>query len=322
MRRSPFRPSLAIVLAFAATAAGAQSYPNKPIRMMVGFAPGGAADILGRITAQALGEAIGEQVVVDNRAGAGGLIATEIAAKANADGYTLLFTSPPHAINAALYRNAKYDPVKDFAAVTQVVWTALVLTVNTASPFKSVKELVAYAKANPGKLSYGSAGSGSSGHLAMELFKSVAGVNILHIPYKGTGPVITDLIAGQIQMTIGSAAPTLPMVKAGKLRALAVTSKTRSAVMPEVPTVAESGVPGYEVTQWFGILVPQGTPPNVIGRIHSAMLQGLQRKDVRDRFLASSAEPVGGTPEALRALVVQEVATWGKLVRALDLRAD
>lgn len=318
----PLRFSLAACLAVCATPIAAQTYPNKPIRMLVGFAPGGAADILGRITAQALGENIGEQVVVDNRAGAGGLIATEIAARANPDGYTLLFTSPPHAINAALYRRAKYDPIKDFAPVTQVVWTALVLTVNTGSPFKTVQELVTYAKANPGKLTYGSGGSGASGHLAMELLKSVSGVDIVHVPYKGTGPVITDLIGGQIQMTIGSAAPTLPMLRAGKLRALAVTSKTRASTMPEVPTVAESGVPGYEVTQWFGILAPQGTPRPVIERVNAAMVKGLQAKPVRDRFLASSAEPVGGSPEALKTLIAQDVATWGKLVRALDLKAD
>ena len=316
------RLSLIAGLAVCATPIAAQTYPTKPIRMLVGFAPGGAADILGRVTAQALSESIGEQVVVDNRAGAGGLIATEIVARANPDGYTLLFTSPPHAINAALYRRAKYDPIKDFAPVTQVVWTALVLTVNTSSPFKTVKDLVTYAKGQPGKLSYGSAGSGSSGHLAMELFKSVSAVDILHVPYKGTGPVITDLLGGQIQMTIGSAAPTLPMVRAGKMRALAVTSKTRASTMPEVPTVAESGVPGYEVVQWFGILVPQGTPQVVIERINGAMAKGLQTKTVRDRFLASSAEPVGGSPDALKALVAQEVATWGKLVRTLDLKAD
>lgn len=316
------RSSLMVGLVACALPSAAQTYPTKPIRMLVGFAPGGAADILGRITAQALGENIGEQVVVDNRAGAGGLIATEIVARANPDGYTLLFTSPPHAINAALYRRAKYDPIKDFAPVTQVVWTALVLTVNPASPFKTVKELVTYAKAHPGKLTYGSGGSGASGHLAMELLKSVSGVDIVHIPYKGTGPVITDLIGGQIQMTIGSAAPTLPMLRAGKLRALAVTSKTRASTMPEVPTVAESGVPGYEVTQWFGILAPQGTPRPVMERVHAAMVKGLQAKPVRDRFLASSAEPVGGSPEALKTLIAQEVATWGKLVRALDLKAD
>ncbi|MCC6532753.1 MAG: tripartite tricarboxylate transporter substrate binding protein [Burkholderiales bacterium] len=300
----------------------AQAYPTKPIRLLVGFAPGGAADILGRLSAQALSDGIGEQVVVDNRPGAGSLIATEIAARANADGYTLLFTSPPHAINRALYRKAKYDPVADFDPVVQAVATALVLTVNPASPFKSVRELVSYAKSNPGKLSYGSGGSGASGHLAMELFKSVTATDIVHIPYKGTGPVITDLIGGQIHMTIGSAAPTLPQVKAGKLRALAVTSKHRSIVLPDVPTVAESGFPAYEVTQWFGILAPRGTPAAVIDKVNAAMQLALQRKEVRERFLASSAEPVGGTPQAFRALIVEEVAKWGKLVRTLDLKAD
>ena len=292
------------------------------MRLLVGFAPGGAADILGRITAQGLSDSIGEQVVVDNRSGAGSLIATEIAARANPDGYTLLFTSPPHAINPALYRKARYDPVKDFDPVIQAVSTALILTVNAASPFKSVRDMLAYAKSSPGKLSYGSGGSGATGHLAMELLKSIAGVDIVHVPYKGTGPVLTDLIGGQIQMTIGSAAPTLPQVKAGKLRALAVTSKTRSIVLPDIPTVAESGVPAYEVTQWFGILAPRGTPASLVSRLNSAMQQALQRKEVRERFLASSAEPVGGTPEALRSLIVQEVAKWGKLVRALDLKAD
>jgi tripartite-type tricarboxylate transporter receptor subunit TctC len=318
----PIRVALAACLAAAAAPGLAQSYPTKPLRLVVGFAPGGAADIFGRVTAQALSESIGEQVVVDNRAGAGGLIATEIVARANPDGYTLLFTSPPHAINAALYRRAKYDPIKDFAPVTQVVWTALVLAVTPTLPFKSVKEMVAYAKGNPGKLTYGSAGSGSSGHLAMELLKSMAGTDIVHVPYKGTGPVITDLIGGQIQMTVASAAPTLPMVRAGKLRALAVTSKTRASTLPDVPTVAESGVPGYEVTQWFGIVVPQGTPPVVVGRVHAALAKGLQTKAVRDRFLASSAEPVGSSPDELKALIAKEVATWGKLVRALDLKAD
>jgi len=306
----------------AATASFAQPYPSKPIRLLVGFAPGGAADILGRITAQALSDSIGEQVVVDNRPGAGSLIATEIAARSNPDGYTLLFTSPPHAINAALYRRAKYDPVNDFDPVVQVVATALVLTVNPASPFKTVKDMIAYAKGNPGKLSYGSGGSGATGHLAMELLKSVTGVDIVHVPYKGTGPVITDLIGGQIQMTIGSAAPTLPQVRAGKLRALAVTSRTRSAVLPDVPTIAESGVPAYEVTQWFGVLAPRGTPAGVVSKLNGSTLQALQRKEVRERFLASSAEPVGGAPESLRKLIAQEVAVWGKLVRALDLKAD
>ena len=318
----PTRWGLAALLVLASAASLAQTYPSRPIRLLVGFAPGGAADILGRITAQGLGETIGEQVVVDNRPGAGALIATEIAARANPDGYTLLFTSPPHAINSALYRRAKYDPVRDFDPVVQVVSTALILTVNAASPFKSVRDMLAYAKSQPGKLSYGSGGSGATGHLAMELLKSITGVDIVHVPYKGTGPVLTDLMGGQIQMTIGSAAPTLPQVKAGKLRALAVTSKDRSIVLPDVPTIAESGVPAYEVTQWFGILAPHGTPTAIVARLNATMQQALQRKEVRERFLASSAEPVGGTADALRALVVREVATWGRLVRALDLKAD
>jgi tripartite-type tricarboxylate transporter receptor subunit TctC len=316
------RACLFAACALLASPAFSQTYPTRPVRLIVGFAPGGAADILGRITAQGLSEVIGEQVVVDNRGGAGGLIATEIASRATADGYTLLFTSPPHAINAALYRKAKYDPIKDFDPVVQVVATALILTVNAQSPFKSVSELVGYAKANPGKLTYGSGGSGASGHLAMELFKSVTGVDIVHVPYKGTGPVLTELIGGQIHMTIGSVAPTIPQVKAGKLRALAVTSKTRSVALPDVPTVAESGFPAYEVTQWFGILAPAGTPKAVVQRLNAAMNQALQRKEVRSRFFAAGVEPVGGTPEALRALIAQEVAKWTKLVRALDLKVD
>jgi len=314
--------AIATLLCGVGTIAPAQTYPTKPIRMLVGFAPGGAADILGRITAQGLSEALGEQVIVDNRGGAGGLIATEIVARAAPDGYTLLFTSPPHAINAALYRKAKYDPVKDFDPVIQVVATALILTVHPSSPFKSVREMITYAKANPAKLSYGSGGSGATGHLAMELLKSVTGVDIVHIPYKGTGPVITDLIGGQIQMTIGSAAPTLPQVRAGKLRALAVTSKSRSAVLPDIPTIAESGVPAYEVTQWFGILTPTGTPKPVVDRVNQSMQQALQKREVRERFLGSSAEPVGGSADALRAVIAQEVQKWPKLVRALDLKAD
>jgi tripartite-type tricarboxylate transporter receptor subunit TctC len=313
---------LPLAALFAVPPAFAQDYPNRPIRMLVGFAPGGAADILGRITGQGLSDALGEQVVVDNRPGAGALIATELAARATPDGYTLMFTSPPHAINAALYRKAKYDPIKDFDPVIQVVATALILAVNANSPFKTVREMVDYAKSHPGKLTYGSGGSGATGHLAMELLKSVTGTDIVHVPYKGTGPVLTDLLGGQIQMTIGSAAPTIPQVKAGKLRALAVTSKNRSVVLPDVPTVAESGFPAYEVTQWFGILAPAGTPKPVIERLNRAMQQALQQKEIRDRYLASSTEPVGGSPEVLRAVIAQEVAKWPKLVRKLDLKAN
>jgi len=315
---------LACVLAAVTGVALAQApaYPSRPVRLIVGFAPGGAADILGRITALKLSEALGQQFVVDNRGGAGGLIATEIAARASPDGYTLLFTSPPHAINAALYRKAAYEPVRDFAAVAHVVSTAMVLAGHPSVPFRTVQELVAHARANPGRLTYGSAGSGSSGHLAMELFRAATKADIVHVPYKGTGPVLNDLIAGQIQLTVGSAAPTLPQVRAGKVRAIAVTGKRRATVLPDVPTVAESGYPDFEVTQWFGILAPAGTPASVVIALNKAVQAVLRQQDTRDRFAAQSVEPVGGDAAALDALVRAEVARWGKLVRDLKLHAD
>ncbi len=302
--------------------AQAPAYPVRPVRLIVGFPPGGAADILGRITALKLGEAFGQQFVVDNRGGAGGLIATEIAARAAPDGYTLLLTSPPHAINAALYRKAAYDPIRDFTAVVHVVSTAMVLAAHPAVPFRNVSELVSQSKASPGKFSYGSGGSGASGHLAMELFKAAARVDIVHVPYKGTGPVLNDLIAGQIQLTVGSAAPTLPQVRAGKVRALAVTGKRRSLVAPDVPTIAESGYPDFEVTQWFGILAPAGTPASVVATINGTAQTVLRQADTRERFLAQSSETVGGPPAAMDAVVRAEVARWGKLVRDLKLNAD
>jgi len=232
----------AAILAGAGTV-DAQQYPDKPIRLVVGFPPGGAADILGRIAAQQLSNSLGAQVVVDNRGGAGGLVATEITAHAAADGYTLLFTSIPHVINPHLYRKVNYDAVKDFDAVIQFVAVPLMLASNTSFPANSVQELVALAKTKPGQVNYASAGAGSSSHLAMELFKSMARIDMTHIPYKGTGPLMTDLIAGQVSVTIASAVPLIPQVKAGKLRGLAVTGAKRSGAMPELPTIGET-VPG------------------------------------------------------------------------------
>ncbi|MBI2226697.1 MAG: tripartite tricarboxylate transporter substrate binding protein [Betaproteobacteria bacterium] len=248
---------IVLCLAAASVLAAAPSYPTKPVRLVVGFPPGGAADILGRIAAQQLTASLGEQVVVDNRGGAGGLVATEITARAAPDGYTLLFTSIPHVINPHLYRKVNYDAVGDFDAVIQFVAVPLMLASNTGFAAKSVKELIAFAKTRPGQINYASAGAGSSSHLAMELFKSMAGVAMTHIPYKGTGPLLTDLIAGQVSVTIASAVPLIPQVKAGKLRGLAVTGARRSGAMPELPTIGET-VPGYEVTNWFGIIVPRG----------------------------------------------------------------
>jgi tripartite-type tricarboxylate transporter receptor subunit TctC len=299
----------------------AQNYPDKPVRLVVGFPPGGAADILARIAAQQLTLSLGEQVVVDNRGGAGGLVATEITARAVPDGYTLLFTSIPHVINPHLYRKVRYDAVKDFDAAIQFVAVPLMLASNTSIPAKSVQELVALAKTKPGQVNYASAGAGSSSHLAMELFKSTAHVDMTHIPYKGTGPLIIDLIAGQVSVTIASAVPLIPQVKAGKLRGLAVTGAKRSGAMPELPTIGET-LPGYEVTNWFGILAPKGTPRTVIVRINADLNKALTAGSLSDLLHAQGADAAGGTPEEFAALIRKDFAKWGRVVRDSGARVD
>ncbi len=301
--------------------AGAASYPTKPVRLVVGFPPGGAADILGRIAAQQLTASLGEQVVVDNRGGAGGLVATEITARAAPDGYTLLFTSIPHVINPHLYRKVNYDAVRDFDAVIQFVAVPLMLASNTGFPAKSVKELVANAKTRPGQINYASAGAGSSSHLAMELFKSMAGVAMTHIPYKGTGPLIIDLIAGQVSVTIASAVPLIPQVKAGKLRGLAVTGARRSGAMPELPTIGEA-VPGYEVTNWFGIIVPRGTPRIVVVRVNTDLNKSLAAADLKRLLSAQGADAAGGTPEEFATIIRQDFVKWGQVVKDSGARVD
>jgi len=322
-RTRAYVTALTLALAGIATAvtAMAQKYPTKPVRLVVGFPPGGAADILGRIAAQQLTASLREQVVVDNRGGAGGLVATEITARAAPDGYTLLFTSIPHVINPHLYRKVSYDAVRDFDAVIQFVAVPLMLACNTSFPAKSVKELIAISKARPGQINYASGGSGASSHLAMELFKSLAGVDLVHIPYKGTGPLITDLIAGQVNVTIASAVPLIPQVKAGKLRGLAVTGARRSGAMPELPTIGET-VPGYEVTNWFGVLVPKGTPRTIIVRVNAELNQALKAADLRSLLHAQGADAVGGTPEEFAAIIRQDFAKWAKVVKDSGARVD
>ena len=310
----------AAILAGAGTV-GAQKYPDKPIRLVVGFPPGGAADILGRIAAQQLSNSLGAQVVVDNRGGAGGLVATEITAHAVADGYTLLFTSIPHVINPHIYRKVNYDAVKDFDAVIQFVAVPLMLASNTSFPAKSVEELIALAKTKPGQVNYASAGAGSSSHLAMELFKSTARVDMTHIPYKGTGPLMTDLIAGQVSVTIASAVPLIPQVKAGKLRGLAVTGAKRSGAMPELPTIGET-VPGYEVTNWFGIVAPKGTPRTAIVRINADLNKALKASGLSDLLNAQGADAAGGTPEEFAAIIRKDFAKWGQVVKDSGARVD
>lgn len=304
-----------------ATAADAQRYPDRPIRLIVGFPPGGAADILGRHAAQQLTEALGQQVVVDNRGGAGGLIATETAARASPGGYTLLFTSIPHVINPHLYRKVAYDAVKDFVPVVQFVAVPLMMACHPALPAKSVKELIALARASPGQLNYGSGGSGSSSHLAMELFKRMAGIELVHIPYKGVGPMITDMLAGSIRLTISSAVPLSPQVKIGKLRGLAVTSPKRSPSFPELPAIAET-VPGYEVVNWFGILAPAGTPRGIVARINKELNAALASPALRERLAAQGADVVGGTPEDFAKVIRSDFAKWARVVKESGARVD
>jgi tripartite-type tricarboxylate transporter receptor subunit TctC len=318
------RRALIAALAFvfgAGAAQGAATYPDRPIRLIVGFPPGGAADILGRIAAQQLSDALGQQVVVDNRGGAGGLIATEIARKGAPNGYTLLFSSIPHVINPHLYRKVGYDPIKDFVPVIQFVAVPLMMAASPLLPAKSVKDLMALAKGKPGQINYASAGSGSSSHLAMELFKTMAGVSMTHIPYKGTGPLITDLIAGQVSVTIASAVPLSPQVKSGRLRGLAVTSPRRSPAFPELPAIAET-VPGYEVVNWFGIFAPTGAPKPVITRINAALNKALQSPDLRKILNSSGADAVGGTPEDFAKVVKADFAKWAKVVKDSGARVD
>ncbi len=324
IQHSTFRRVVAAMLTLATAPALAQTaanYPAKPIRLIVGFPPGGAADILGRIAAQRLTEGIGQQVVVDNRGGAGGLIATETAARANPDGYTLLFTSIPHVINPHLYQKVAYDAIRDFQPVVQFVAVPLMMATNPALPVKSVKDLIAHAKASPGQLNYGSGGSGSSSHLAMELFKSMAGVDLVHIPYKGVGPMITDMLAGQVRLTISSAVPLSPQVKAGKLRGLAVTGPKRSPSFPDLPAIAET-VPGYEVVNWFGILAPAGTPRAIVARLNQEFNAGLASADLKTRLAAQGADVAGGTPEAFGKVIRADFAKWARVVKESGARVD
>ncbi len=315
------RTTIAVVLFTCALPVIAQTYPDKPVRLLVGFPPGGAADILARIAGQQLSAAFGQQVVVDNRGGAGGVIATEIAARSVPDGYTLLFTSIPHVINPHLYRKVGYDAVRDFAAVIQFVSVPLMLAVHPALPATSVKELITLAKSKPGQINYASAGAGSSSHLAMELFKTMAGVDLAHIPYKGTGPALVDLLAGHVSVTIASAVPLIPQVKSKKLRGLAVTGAARSGALPELPTIGET-VPGYDVTNWFGVLAPAGTSDAIIGRINDELERALRTQELRDSLRAQGADAAGGPAKEFGAMIRADFAKWEKVVKESRAKVD
>ncbi|HSF46862.1 MAG TPA: tripartite tricarboxylate transporter substrate binding protein [Burkholderiales bacterium] len=300
-----------------------QEYPKKPITMIVPYPAGGATDILARALGEKLTASLGQQVVIDNRPGANGNIGAQIAAKAAPDGYTLLM-SPASTLthNPSLYSKMPFDPLKDLAPISIVAETPMVVVVNPAIPAKSIKELVDLAKSKPGALSFASPGTGSSPHLSGELFKVMTKTDMVHVPYKGAAPAVTDLVGGQVQLMFDTIVSSLPHVKSGKLRALAVTPAKRSPLLPELPTVAEAGVPGYEATTWFGLLAPAGTPKPIIEKLHNEVVKILKTPDMKSRLDQLGAEPIGNTPEEFTAAMKQEMAKWAKVVADAGIRLE
>lgn len=301
----------------------AQSWPTKTIRIVAPSTPGDAPDVIARLIAEKLSPVLGQQVVVENKPGAGGVVGSEAVARAAPDGYMLIMgNAGSHGINAAVYSKLPYDIQRDFAPVSLVAIAPNIVVINPAVPATSLVEFIAYAKSQPGKLSYASGGNGSSAHMSMELFKSMAGVDIQHVPYKGSTPALTDLIGGQVAIFIGNMPPTVPHVKAGKLRALAVTTKARSALMPELPTMTEAGLPGYETVAWFGVLAPAGTPPDIVNRLSMEIGKIVRSPEMRDRLVAMGAEPVGGTPEEFKTVIDRDIAKWKALAQKVGIKID
>jgi tripartite-type tricarboxylate transporter receptor subunit TctC len=298
-----------------------QSWPNRPLHYIVPFPPGAFNDALARTVAAELPKALGQPVLVENRPGGNTIIGTEAAAKSPADGYTLFGAALPFSVVQSLYKTS-FDVTKDFAPITLAGVTPNLLVANPKVPVSTVAELLAYARANPGKLNYASTGNGSSNHLSFELFKAMTQTSITHIPYKGSAPAVTDLLAGQVDMMFDNTPNVLPHVRAGKLKAIAVSSKTRSALAPEVPTVDEAGVPGYDVTVWFGILTVAGTPRDIVQRLNAEIVKIIGSPEVRERFGKTGVEVVAGTPEHFSAFLKSEVARWAKVVQDANIKAD
>jgi len=310
-------------LLLAAGTCAAQGYPGKPIRIIVPFPAGGIADLFGRVIGQKFSEAWGQPGVVDNRPGAGGNIGAELVAKAPPDGYTLVTGSiGTHAVNVSLFSKLPYDPVRDFAPVSLIMEAEGLLVVHPSVPAKSVKELIALARARPGQLSYASAGHGTASHLSGELFKSMAKVDMVHVPYKGNVPAITDLLTGQTSLLFATMPTVLPQVHAGRLKALAVTSSSRSPAAPELPTIAEAALPGYSVTNWIGIFAPAGTPRDVVLKLNGEIVRTMQAPDIQKRLVNEGAKFTPMTPEQFGAFVKAEIAKWAKVVKEAGIRVD
>ena len=315
--------SIGMALVALASLAHAQGWPSRPIHIVAPSTPGDAPDVIARIVADKLSSALGKEVVVDNKPGAGGVVGSEFVAKAAPDGYTLIMgNAGSHGINAAVYSKLPYDIQRDFAPVSQIAVAPNIFVINPSIPAKTVQEFIAYAKGRPGQLGYASGGNGSSSHMSMELFKSMTGVDLIHVPYKGSSPALTDVVSGQDAAMFVNMPPAVPLVKAGKLRALAVTTLTRSPLMPEVPTVSESGLGGYETVAWFGVLAPAGTPKDIVNRLSAELATIARSPEMRERLSSLGAEPVGGTPEAFAAVIARDIAKWTALSKSVGIKVD
>ena len=314
--------ALAVALLLTASQAFAQSFPAKPVRIIIPSSTGGAVDGLARIVAQ-IAPGLGQQVIADNRPGANGMIGMELTAKAPPDGHTIVLGFlGPLAVSPSLVKKMAYDPVKDFAPITQVAAAPLLVSAHPSVPVRSVRELTQLAKSRPGQVTYGTGGTGTGGHLTMELFKLTTGVDVLHVPYRGVGPALIDVLGGQISLLVASPISGQPHVKAGRLRGLAVTGRSRSPALPEVPTMIEAGLPKFESTTWFGVLAPAGTPPAVVSRLHGEIVKVLQQPAVRDQISNLGADPSPSTPEEFAAYIRSEITKWAKVVKAADIKPE
>jgi len=316
------RVALLLIASLAAGASLAQDYPSKPIRMVVPFSPGGSTDVLARIVGQKLTERSGQPVIIENRAGAGGNIGAEQVARSAPDGYTLLLGGVPHAISASLYSKLPYDLAQDLAAIAEIASFPSAIVLHPSLPANSVKELIALARARPGRFSFGSAGNGSPNHLSLELFQTMAGVRMVHVPYKGSGQLVGDLLAGQVQLASMGLPVAVPHVQSGKLRAIAVTGAARSTLLPEVPTVSEAALPGFEVTSWYGVFAPAGLPADIVAKLNSEIGSAVTAAEVKERLAALGAEPSVKSPDQFGRYVRQEITKWAKVVKDSGAKAE
>jgi tripartite-type tricarboxylate transporter receptor subunit TctC len=314
--------AIAPQLAFAADASGAADYPSKPVRLVVGLAPGGATDIMARALATRLSERLGRSFVVENRSGAGGTVAATFVSKAPPDGYTLLVVSASYSISAALYPSLQYDPLKDLAPISRLAESPFLLVAHPSLPVRNVKELIALARSRPGQINFASAGNGSSGHLTAELFKSMAGIPVTHIPYKGAGPALVDVLAGQVHYMFANILSSLPYVRQGRLKALGVTSARRSPVAPDIPTISEAGVKGYEVTSWYGVLAPAGTPAPILAKLNTEINRTMKSPEMHDWLSHDGASAVAETPDQFAKYIAHEIGRWRKVVKEAHVQVQ